>query len=123
MLIISKITHKKNALIRILHSHYEAGNVCKFLIVKGFENLRTHNAWSLSYTKESFQQLKTLFPYLKIITATKKKNKIQLATIAKAKIIKPLDRILTQKMKTKMQNHHKVLHLKENIISLKQYDY
>jgi len=68
------------------------------MIVNGFENLRTHNAWSLPYTKESFQQLKTLFPDLKIITA-KKKNKIALAT--KAKIIKPLDRILTQKNENK----------------------
>jgi len=93
MLIISKITHKKNSLIRILHSHYEAGNMCKFLTVKGFEDSHTHNAWSLPYTKESFQQLKTLFPVLKIITATKKKNKIQLATIAKAKIINPLDKL------------------------------
>ena len=87
MLIISKITHKKNSFVRVLHSLNEAGKTCKLMIVNGFENLRTHNAWSLPYTKESFQQLKTLFPDLKIITA-KKKNKIALAT--KAKIIKPL---------------------------------
>ena len=92
MLIISKITHKKNSLIRILHSHYEAGNMCKFLTVKGFEDSHTHNAWSLPYTKESFQQLKTLFPVLKII-ASKEKNKILLATIAKTKIIKPFDKL------------------------------
>jgi len=99
MLIISKITHKENSLKRILHSHFEAGKTCKLMTVNGFENLRTHNAWSLSYTKESFQQLKTLFPDLKIITAKKKKNKIALAT--KTKIIKPLDRILTQKNENK----------------------
>jgi len=43
MLIISKITHKKNSLIRKLHSHYEAGNTCKFLIVKGFEDSQIQN--------------------------------------------------------------------------------
>jgi len=74
----------------------------------------------LPYTKESFQQLKTLFPELKIIAC--KEKKVQ-NTIAKTKIINPLNRILTQKMKIKMQNHHKVLHYKENILSLQQYDY
>jgi len=43
MLIISKITHKKNSLIRILHSHYEAGNMCKLLIVNGFEDSQIQN--------------------------------------------------------------------------------
>jgi len=74
MLIISKITHKKNSLNRILHSHDEVGSLCKFLIVNGFDYFRTHNAWSLPYKKESFQQLKTLFPELKIIACKEKEE-------------------------------------------------
>jgi len=74
MLIIRKITHSKNFHKRKLHSHYEVGSLCKFLIVNGFENSRTHNAWSLLYTKESFQQLKTLFTELKIIASNEKKE-------------------------------------------------
>jgi len=82
MLINSKITQKKNSFVRVLHSLFEAGNTYKFLSVKGFENLRTHNTWYLPYTKESFQQLKTLFPELKIIIFTEKDEQ---NTIAKAK--------------------------------------
>jgi len=44
------------------------------MIVKEFANSRTHNCWYLPYTKESFQQLKTLFPELKIITSTEKEE-------------------------------------------------
>jgi len=108
MLIIRKITRCKNSLKRKLQIPFEVVNLCKLLIVKEFAYSITHNAWCLPYTKESFQQLTTLFSDLKIITCKEKKNKIALAT--KTKIINPLDRILTQKMKIKMQNHHKVLH-------------
>jgi len=90
MLIISKITHKKNSLNRKLHSHNEVGNTCKFLTVKDFAYSRTHNSWYLPYTKESFQQLKTLFTELKIIASSEKDEQ---NTIAKAKIIKPLDKL------------------------------
>jgi len=101
MLIISKITHKKNPLNRKLHSNDEVGSLCKLKTINDFAYSRTHNSWYLPYTKESFQQLKTLFPELKIIASTGKKNKIALATIAKAKNINPLDRILTQKNENK----------------------
>ena len=85
MLINSKITHKKNPLKRKLHSHDEAGNVCKFLTVNGFENSRTHNAWRLPYTKESFQQLKTLFTELKIIATEEKKEQNSIGNNCKSK--------------------------------------
>jgi len=73
---------KKNSFVRVLHSLFEAGNTYKFLNVKGLENLRTHTTWYLPYTKESFQQLKTLFPELKIIIFTEKDEQ---NTIVKAK--------------------------------------
>jgi len=72
MLIISKITHKKNSLIRKLHSHVEVGSLCKLKTINDFAYFRTHNCWYLPSTKESFQQLKTLFPELKIIACTEK---------------------------------------------------
>ena len=90
MLIISKITHKKNSLNRKLHSHNEVGNTCKFLTVKDFAYSRTHNSWYLPYTKKSFQQLKILFTELKIIASTEKNEQ---NSIAKAKIINPLDKL------------------------------
>jgi len=37
MLIISKITHKKNSLNRKLHSHNEVGSLCKLKTVKDFD--------------------------------------------------------------------------------------
>jgi len=43
MLIISKITHKENSFVRVLHSLFEAGRTCKFLTVNGFENFQIQN--------------------------------------------------------------------------------
>ena len=43
MLIISKITHKKNSPKRTLQQPFEVINLCKFLIVNGFENFQIQN--------------------------------------------------------------------------------
>jgi len=64
MLIIRKITHRKNSLKRKLQLSFEALSLCNLVIVKEFATSRTRNSWYLLYTKKSFQQLKTLFPEL-----------------------------------------------------------
>jgi len=64
MLIIRKITRRKNSLKRKLQLSFEALSLCNLVIVKEFDGLFTQNSWYLPYTKESFQQLKTLFPEL-----------------------------------------------------------
>jgi len=43
MLIISKITHKENSPKRKLQQPFEVINLCKFLIVNGFENFQIQN--------------------------------------------------------------------------------
>jgi len=73
MLIIRKITHRKNSLNRNLQLPFEVLNLCNLMIVKEFAYSRTYNTLYLQYTKESFQQLKTLSPELKII-ASKEQN-------------------------------------------------
>jgi len=98
MLIIRKITRRKNSLKRKLQLPFEGLSLRNLLIVKKFTNSRTHNCWYLPYTKKSFQQLKTLFPELKIIISTEKEEQ---NTIAKTKIINPLNRIQTQKNENK----------------------
>ena len=74
MLIIRKITRRKSSFKRKLQLSFEALSLCKLMIVKEFANSRTHNCWYLPYTKETFQQLKTLFPELKIIASTEKEE-------------------------------------------------
>jgi len=100
MLIIRKIIRRKNSLNRKLQLSFEVFNLRNLMIIKDFAASHTYNTLYFQYTKESFQQLKTLFPELKII-ACKEKNKILLATIAKTKIINPLNRIQTQKNENK----------------------
>ena len=43
MLIIRKITHRKNSLNRKLQQPFEVVNLCKFLIVRGFSGFGAHN--------------------------------------------------------------------------------
>ena len=43
MLIIRKITHKKNSFNRKLQLPFEVFNLCKLMIVKEFDYSRTHN--------------------------------------------------------------------------------
>jgi len=58
MLIIRKITRRKNPLNRKLQLSFEAYNLCNLVIVKEFVCSRTYNTLYFQYTKESFQQLK-----------------------------------------------------------------
>jgi len=74
MLIIRKIIHCKNSLKRKLLLPFEVESLRNLVIVKEFAALRTYNTLYLQYTKESFQQLKTLFPELKIIASTEKEE-------------------------------------------------
>jgi len=43
MLIIRKITRRKNSLKRKPHSHFEAANLCKLMIIKEFDYLHTQS--------------------------------------------------------------------------------
>jgi len=43
MLIIRKITRRKNSLNRKLHSPFEAANLCKLMIIKEFDYLHTQS--------------------------------------------------------------------------------